>query len=80
MFKIAKNSKNEDNEQDDYLGNYLEEGNMNDVMGEDFMSEGSFREVFQDIKGHMEFSGKKTTYRQSSLCKNLKKQKENQFD
>jgi hypothetical protein len=45
MFKIAKNSKNEDNEQDDYLGNYLEEGNMNDAMGEDFMSEGSFREV-----------------------------------
>ena len=59
MFEVAKNSQHEDNDQDDHLGNYLEEGNMNDALGEDFMSEGSFREVVQDIKGHMESSGKK---------------------
>ena len=59
MFEVAKNSQHEDNDQDDHLGNYLEEGNMNDALGEDFMSEGSFREVVQDIKGHMESSGSK---------------------
>jgi hypothetical protein len=40
MFKVAKNSKHEDNKQDNYLRNYLEGGNMNDAIGEDFMSEG----------------------------------------
>lgn len=68
MFEVAKNSQHEEeNEQDDHLGNYLEEGNMNDAMGEDFMSEGSFREVVQDIRGHMESSGKKPVADNSTL-------------
>ena len=69
MFEVAKNSQHEDNDQDDHLGNYLEEGNMNDALGEDFMSEGSFREVVQDIKGHMESSGKKAVVDNALLQK-----------
>ena len=69
MFEVAKNSKHEDNDQDDHLGNYLEEGNMNDALGKDFMSEGSFREVVQDIKGHMESSGEKAVVDNALLQK-----------
>ena len=58
MFEVAKNSR-DDVDHDDQLGNDLEDGNLNDAVGDDFMSEGSFREVVQDIKGQMESSDKK---------------------
>lgn len=64
MFEVAKNS-HDDNDQDDMqdpLGKYLNDGEINDAVGEDFMSEGSFREVVEDINEHMESTGQKSAH------------------